>query len=97
MCGVDDRDATVAAGADGQSRAVGRQGQVARPAADRDPRLHFERVQIDDGHFVGGRQRDIGQASVGRDRDTARLKAQTNRAAGRNDSPSSAKTHNSPL
>ena len=51
--GIDDRNAAVAAAADGQPRAVGRQGQVARPAAHGDPRLHSQRFQIDHRHFVG--------------------------------------------
>ena len=46
---IDDRHAPVAAGADGQARAVGRQGQMPRPAADVDLAGDFLLGQIDDG------------------------------------------------
>ncbi len=49
-----------------------------RPTATRG---HIEGLQIDDGHFVGRRQRDVGLASVGRNGHAARLETQVHPAS----------------
>ncbi len=78
--GVDDGDAAVAAGADREPRAVGRQGEVVRPAPHRDARRFLEGVQVDDGDRRGRGQGDVSELAVGGDGDAARLEAEPDAA-----------------
>ena len=57
------------------SRLPSGDSEIARPAADVDPRRDFERLQVDHGDGIRRCQRHVGPATIGRDRDATRLEA----------------------
>jgi hypothetical protein len=80
---LDHGHAAVAADADGQPRAVRRQGEVARPPPDGDPLDDGALLQIDEGDGAGGGEGDVGGLAAGGDGDAARLEAEADDAGGR--------------